>query len=259
MFDREEALHVFEYDAWANDKMCDKLKGLSNVSPAVARQWAHLVGVQELWIARIAGEDTSKIVVWPTATLSDLEERLVRLRDRWKSCCRNLTPEILAQRVRFTNSAGTPCADPLEAILRQVVNHGTHHRAIIASTLRNEGIEPPVTDYIFWRRELAQRTRRDKHFVIEVTYTAPIEQIDERLAAHRAHLEKGYESGLLLASGPQKPRTGGVILARVTSREELDQFLAMDPFALANVATYRLTEFEPLKHQSWFASWVSGA
>lgn len=84
-------------------------------------------------------------------------------------------------------------------------------------------------------------------FVVTITYTAPLEQIDELVPAHRAWLDQGYVSGLLLASGPQVPRTGGVLLARAASREELDAALAEDPFGKAGVATYQVVQFTPVK------------
>ena len=82
-------------------------------------------------------------------------------------------------------------------------------------------------------------------FVVTISYTAPLAQIDELMPAHRDWLSQGYDSGLLLASGPQTPRTGGVVLARAVSREELDAALAEDPFNKAGAATYRRSTLGP--------------
>lgn len=98
-----------------------------------------------------------------------------------------------------------------------------------------------------------------KHFVVEVTYIVPIEEIDARLAAHRAFLQTGYDQGLLLMSGPQQPRTGGIIVARAESLAALQAFFANDPYQQAGVAAYRWLEFEPVKHQALVADWVAGA
>lgn len=40
-------------------------------------------------------------------------------------------------------------------------------------------------------------------FVIRVTYTKPIEEIDRYLQEHRDYLEVNYKQGLLVCSGPQ--------------------------------------------------------
>ena len=84
-------------------------------------------------------------------------------------------------------------------------------------------------------------------FVILLTYTQPIEKIDACLVEHRQFLDRHYASGHLIASGPQVPRTGGVILARGLSRSDLEALLAQDPFQREQVATYEIIEFEPVK------------
>jgi uncharacterized protein YciI len=95
------------------------------------------------------------------------------------------------------------------------------------------------------------------HFVVEISYRVPLARIDETLAAHRAHLQTGYEAGLLLASGPQVPRCGGILLARAPSREALEDFIERDPYRVQDLADYRLIEFQPVKQQSWAADWFT--
>ncbi|KMN29863.1 hypothetical protein VI26_22020 [Chromobacterium sp. LK1] len=79
-------------------------------------------------------------------------------------------------------------------------------------------------------------------FIVSLSYTAPLSDIDALLDQHIVWLQQGYAAGLLLASGRKSPRTGGVILAR-GERAELEALLARDPFAVANVARYEITEF----------------
>jgi uncharacterized protein YciI len=80
-------------------------------------------------------------------------------------------------------------------------------------------------------------------FVVTPTCTAPLERIDELIPAHVDRLEHNYAAGRFLASGRQVPRTGGVILARASSREILEAVLAEDPFGRAGVADYQVVEF----------------
>ncbi|WP_028534307.1 YciI family protein [Paludibacterium yongneupense] len=81
-------------------------------------------------------------------------------------------------------------------------------------------------------------------FVVLLTYTRSLDQVDEQLSAHRAFLERQYQAGVFIASGPQIPRAGGVILARGLSREDLQTLLAQDPFALHGLASYSIVEFQ---------------
>ncbi len=79
-------------------------------------------------------------------------------------------------------------------------------------------------------------------FVVNLTYTAPLAEIDRLRDAHMEWVKAGYADGVFIASGAKRPRTGGVILAR-GPREALDVRLAEDPFAKANVADYDVIDF----------------
>lgn len=80
-------------------------------------------------------------------------------------------------------------------------------------------------------------------FVVIITYTEPLERVQEFVPEHRAWLDRCYEAGELLASGPQSPWVGGVLLAKAEDRAALEAVLAGDPFKKAGVATYELVEF----------------
>jgi uncharacterized damage-inducible protein DinB/uncharacterized protein YciI len=261
MLDRHEALQLLEYDHWANTKIATALARLPAPHAQAERLFAHLVGASELWFERVTGGDYGKLAVWPEGVpLAELRRRCEAVAQRWRAHLEQADAHELARVVEFRNSAGQPCADPLEAIVRHVVNHGPHHRGQIASLLRAAGQPPENLDFIVWRRQKAQARAAApaawKHFVIESTYLAELGQIDELLGAHRAHLETGFRAGMLLASGPQVPRTGGMILARARERAEIDEFLERDPFARAGISRYRVVEFEPVKQAPLFSSWA---
>ncbi|GAA1953573.1 YciI family protein [Kitasatospora viridis] len=93
-------------------------------------------------------------------------------------------------------------------------------------------------------------------FVVTLTYTAPIETIDELLAEHVEWLERHYAAGTVLASGRRVPRTGGVLLARAADRAALDEVLAGDPFHRAGAATYEVVEFTPTKAAAGLAELI---
>src|SRR5262245_36798804 len=77
------------------------------------------------------------------------------------------------------------------------------------------------------------------------TYLKPLDEVDRLYPAHLEWLMKYYELGRFLGSGPRVPRTGGVILARVESREEFLTLLAEDPFQIHGVSQYELYVFTP--------------
>ncbi|MFC4786340.1 YciI family protein [Nocardioides sp. MAHUQ-72] len=84
-------------------------------------------------------------------------------------------------------------------------------------------------------------------FVVLLTYTAPLVQVDDLLDAHRTWLDQRYAEGRFLASGPQVPRSGGLILARARSREAMLDVVGTDPFFRAGVASYEIVQFVPTR------------
>ncbi|MET7285277.1 YciI family protein [Streptomyces sp. NPDC005573] len=84
-------------------------------------------------------------------------------------------------------------------------------------------------------------------FVLELTYTAPLDAVDAALEAHVAWLNEQYDKGYFLASGRKVPRDGGVILAVAEDRARIEEVAAGDPFVTAGVCAYRITEFVATK------------
>jgi len=62
---------------------------------------------------------------------------------------------------------------------------------------------------------------------------------------------------MLLFSGPKIPRTGGIIVARAESAEQLVEFFSQDPYQKKGAATYQFTEFNPVLKQDFLADWVT--
>lgn len=98
-----------------------------------------------------------------------------------------------------------------------------------------------------------------KHFLIEITYTVPFSTLEAVVPEHRAFLQMGYDQGWLLLSGPMNPRTGGIVIARAPSQEDLQYFFSGDPYALRGFASYRFVEFDPVKYQPFLAEWIQEA
>ncbi len=96
-----------------------------------------------------------------------------------------------------------------------------------------------------------------KHFIVEATYLAPFEKIKEAIPRHRAFLQKGYDAGLFLCSGPQDPPTGGFLVARARSMAELRSMFDEEPFNVEKLARYTFREFQPVKRQPWTERWFS--
>jgi len=80
-------------------------------------------------------------------------------------------------------------------------------------------------------------------FIISLTYKASLEEVDKYLENHIVYLNEQYELGNFHASGRKVPRTGGIILSKLSNKEELLAIIEKDPFKIHNLADYELTAF----------------
>jgi uncharacterized protein YciI len=84
-------------------------------------------------------------------------------------------------------------------------------------------------------------------FIVVLTYTVPLEQIDVALPEHVAWLDEQYADGVFVLSGRRVPRTGGVILAVGTDADDLQRRLDRDPFGRRGYARYEVIEVSPTR------------
>lgn len=95
-----------------------------------------------------------------------------------------------------------------------------------------------------------------KHFLVEATYAAPLEKVQQATARHREWLQKGYDLGLFLCSGPKtNPPIGGYLVARAETIDVLKTMFAEEPFNREGLATFTFTEFNPVKRADWAEQW----
>ncbi|EPY09653.1 YciI family protein [Paenibacillus alvei] len=84
-------------------------------------------------------------------------------------------------------------------------------------------------------------------YVVELSYTKPMSDVDVHLDAHRAFLDEHYSSSAFLLSGPKEPRTGGIIVVDAQTEEEARSYIEQDPFYVHGVAKYHYIAFRPTK------------
>ena len=82
-------------------------------------------------------------------------------------------------------------------------------------------------------------------FIAILTYNKPLEEVDRFLQAHRDYLAEHYAEGDFIASGPQNPRIGGVIMIKADNRAAVDAIISQDPFNINGIADYQIVEFTP--------------
>jgi uncharacterized protein YciI len=80
-------------------------------------------------------------------------------------------------------------------------------------------------------------------FVLLLTYTKPLDEVDALMRPHVAWLKRHYADGRFVVSGRRVPREGGVIIAHGDDREEIEALAATDPFVRGGVATVEAIQF----------------
>lgn len=76
-----------------------------------------------------------------------------------------------------------------------------------------------------------------------IRYRRPLEEVIEVTEQHRAYLKGLKEEGLLVASGPMDPRSGGILLLKVPDDDvsaTLDRIRDGDPYVTFGLAQYEL-------------------
>ncbi|NOU49247.1 GTP cyclohydrolase [Pseudoalteromonas sp. JBTF-M23] len=84
-------------------------------------------------------------------------------------------------------------------------------------------------------------------FIISLTYQVSLQEVDRFIPEHIEFLNEQYAKGHFILSGRKEPRTGGVIISIIKSREELEAVLVKDPFYREKLASYDVTQIVPTK------------
>ncbi|MFE7602324.1 YciI family protein [Streptomyces sp. NPDC057494] len=83
-------------------------------------------------------------------------------------------------------------------------------------------------------------------FIVTVSYTAPLDEVNQWRRAHGEWLTDLVARQLLLMAGRRPEWVGGVYLVPGMPSEEIDRLLATDPYLLNGVAEHQVVEFTPL-------------
>jgi len=135
---------LFAYNDWANRQEIDRLREIGRPRETALRLLGHIIAAEWLWLARL-GWNAKKLDVWPELTLEQCATEVDWLLDAWKVLLRDADQSAT---VEYLNSKGETWTSRIEDVFLHVVLHGSYHRGQIAMVIRQEGEEPPYTDFI---------------------------------------------------------------------------------------------------------------
>ncbi len=139
---------VFEYHHHFNQKLADFLvEHMTRLDQRTMAVFSHLINAHQIWNARIL--ETSSLTVHQMHTLEVCKSLD---HSNYMDSIRIIADFDMHATITYENSKGRRFENSIEQILFHVANHHTHHKGQIVAQLRQKGIEPIVTDYIFYKR-----------------------------------------------------------------------------------------------------------
>jgi uncharacterized damage-inducible protein DinB len=145
---KEKLIDLFEYTYHFNREMIKIIsENISKSDEKTISLINHTLNAQQIWNSRVLGEKSFE--VWQINPFESLEE--INQKNFQKSI-QIVENSDLDQRIEYQNLRGTKFENSIFEMLFQAINHSTYHRGQINSLLKQNGIEPLLTDYIFYKR-----------------------------------------------------------------------------------------------------------
>lgn len=140
---------LFEYSNHFNQKLAEAFnESPDKTSEKAIKMFNHLLNAHQIWNNRIEAKQTP-FSVWelnPVQHLKNIDKI------NYKQTLIILDNFDLNARINYTNSKGQTFNNSIRDIYFHVINHSTHHRGQIATDFRQNGLEPLIIDYIFYKR-----------------------------------------------------------------------------------------------------------
>jgi len=139
---------IFEYHHHFNQMLAGQLtENEAKITDRSIPLFSHIVNAHQIW--------NSRILQTASTGVNDVHilEKCISFDDsNYHDTLKILDEFDLDTRISYHNTKGDQYTNSIQQILFHVANHTTHHRGQIISDLRQRGIEPLVTDYIFYKR-----------------------------------------------------------------------------------------------------------
>ncbi len=152
---------IFAHLEWADERALDALRRAGAPPPQAVELFAHILGADLNWLARVQGA-APRAAVWPTQTVADCGTMMAESHAGWRAYLATLTDAELARNIHYRNSAGLEFDSSVEEILLQVALHAVYHRGQVSTLLRSAGLEPNPTDFIAFARGAPAATRHQR-------------------------------------------------------------------------------------------------
>ena len=154
---------LFDHAAWADAELRRTLEATDAPPADALREYAHVLGADEVWLARLEGR-AADLKVWPDVAVAEYAAWGARIADGYRDYLARIDESELTRVVKYKTSSGMALETAVVDILTHVALHAQYHRGKINLLLRQSGGEPAPTDFIHFARGVpAARTAVPGH------------------------------------------------------------------------------------------------
>lgn len=140
---------LFEYSHHYNQQLAEIFLARPTLTTEKAvKLFNHILNAHEVWNSRILAAPRL-VGPWDLRPVNELKE-IDRV--NYVNSVRILDQSDLNSLIKYANTKGDTFTNSVKDILFHIINHSTYHRGQIATEFKQNGIEPLVTDYIFFKR-----------------------------------------------------------------------------------------------------------
>lgn len=140
---------LFEYNHHCNQKLWPVFnENPDKTSEKTIKLYSHILNAHHIWNSRINALQAN-YKVWenhPIQNCIDIDKA------NYEKSLLILEKFDLNQIMNYKTTNGLAFNNSIRDTLFHVINHSTYHRGQIASDFRQNGLNPVVTDYIFYKR-----------------------------------------------------------------------------------------------------------
>lgn len=144
-------MRMARYNGWANQRVLTKLWENSSENESLGKL-SHIALAESVWLSRLKGNHVKKNI-FQVLSLPELESLILENNTDWLALLQNMDETDFTKAIDYFTIKGDPSQNSIADVLTHVFNHGTYHRAQIATILRQRGIDPIGTDFILFARE----------------------------------------------------------------------------------------------------------
>ncbi len=139
---------LLKYNHCANRIFIEQFDACDQEMPKAEQLFSHILNAQHVWISRI-NQVPSVLAVWDIHP----KQKFRQLEEEHYAGFKNILLESDFMRPVYYKSSVGEFTNTVSEILFQAFNHATYHRGQIATIFKTNGINPPLTDYIFLKHE----------------------------------------------------------------------------------------------------------